>query len=129
MPKAVGRDEFLGQEWSQSGPTGAKSDADGVGPGGPEGDGGGGCGGCGGGCGGNDGLADLPPSPGPGYQPMYQHGVAVGWWSPAEIQLAQTDFPAALRSIVNSDRYYGGQADKDSILYEIGDISSPFGGS
>jgi len=125
MPDAVGRDEFLGQEWSQSGPDGAKSDANGVGPGGPEGDGGSN----GSGDGGNGSLAGLPPSPGPGYQPMYQHGVAVGWWSPAEIALSQTDFPAALRSIVNSDRYYGGESGKDSILYEIGDISSPFGDS
>jgi hypothetical protein len=70
----------------------------------------------------------LPPAPGEGYQPMYQHGQFVGWWSPEEIALSKTDFPAALRSIVNSDRYYGGELGRLSILYEIGDISSPFPG-
>jgi hypothetical protein len=124
MPRAVGKDEFLGQEWSQSGPTGAHSDAGGVGPGGPSGSDGsdGGDGSSGGSI-----PPGFPPSPGQGYQIMYQHGEAVGWWSPAEIALSQTDFPAALRSIVNSDRYYGGALGRDSILYEIGDISSPFG--
>jgi hypothetical protein len=59
------------------------------------------------------------PSPGEGYQPMFQHGIFVGWWSPAEIELAQTDFPAALRSIIVSDRFWG---DAYSIRVEIGDI-------
>src|SRR6185437_10310192 len=127
LPDAWGKDEFLGLETDQSGyrnwtyansfqygepqvmepaSLGADSSA-----------------------GGNAGSNPLgvPPAPGPDYQPMYQHGILVGWWSPAEIALAQTDYPAALRSIVNSDRYYGGESGRDSILYEIGDISSPFG--
>lgn len=118
LPDAWGRDEFLGQEWSQSGATG-HSEADGfsaglpvtyaeTGPGGP------------------GQSSNLPPPPAEGYQPMYQHGVFVGWWSPEEIKLAQHDFKAALRSIVNSDRYYGGESGRRSILYEIGDIPSPF---
>lgn len=116
MPDAWGRDEFLGQEWTQSGARGRTS-AMGMVDGNPEtysGDGGGG------------GGQNLPPAPGPGYQPMYQHGEFVGWWSPEEIALAQTDYPAALRSIVNSDRYYGGELGRLSILYEIGDVPSPF---
>jgi hypothetical protein len=68
----------------------------------------------------------FPPSPGEGYQLMTQHGQPVGWYSPEEIALSQSDFPAALRSIVNSDRYYGGEMGRRSILYEIGDIDSPF---
>jgi hypothetical protein len=68
----------------------------------------------------------FPPSPGEGFQLMTQHGQPVGWYSPEEIALSQTDFPAALRSIVNSDRYYGGESGRRSILYEIGDIDSPF---
>jgi hypothetical protein len=77
--------------------------------------------------GGEGGLPPgFPPSPGPGFQLMTQHGQPVGWYSPEEIALSQTDFPAALRSIVNSDRYYGGEMGRRSILYEIGDIDSPF---
>jgi hypothetical protein len=68
----------------------------------------------------------YPPAPGPDYQPMTQHGEFVGWYSPAEVALSQTDFPAALVSILKSDRYYGGITGAASILYEIGDISSPF---
>jgi hypothetical protein len=126
LPDAWGKDEFLGLETDQSGYRNwtyansfqygepqvlAPSD---VGFGADSGAGG-------------DNSLGVPPAPGPDYQPMYQHGILVGWWSPAEIALSQTDFPAALRSIVNSDRYYGGEEGRLSILYEIGDISSPFG--
>jgi hypothetical protein len=96
------------------------------------GGGGGGFPGGGGGGGGFPGGVDnglppgFPPSPGEGFQLMTQHGQPVGWYSPEEIALSQTDFPAALRSIVNSDRYYGGEMGRRSILYEIGDIDSPF---
>ncbi len=88
-------------------------------------------GGGGGGGGGSDpgsgtGQENYPPSPGPGYQPMTQHGEFVGWYSPDEVALSQTDFPAALVSILKSDRYYGGIEGAASILYEIGMISSPF---
>ncbi len=85
----------------------------------------------GGGGGGSDpgagtGQSNYPPAPGPDYQPMTQHGEFVGWYSPAEVALSQTDFPAALVSILKSDRYYGGIEGAASILYEIGMISSPF---
>ncbi len=85
----------------------------------------------GGGGGGSDpgagtGQSNYPPAPGPGYQPMTQHGEFVGWYSPDEVALSQTDFPAALVSILKSDRYYGGIEGAASILYEIGMISSPF---
>ncbi len=68
--------------------------------------------------------ADLAqhPSPGEGYQPMFQHGVFVGWWSPSEIALAQKDFKNALRSIMASDRFWG---DAYSIRVEIGDLPWP----
>jgi hypothetical protein len=83
----------------------------------------------GGGGGDSDGGVDTsgyPPKPGPDYQPMTQHGQFVGWYSPEEVALSQTDFPAALVSILKSDRYYGGISGAASILYEIGMISSPF---
>lgn len=86
-------------------------------------------GGGGGGGGDNSGGVDTsgyPPSPGPGFQPMTQHGQFVGWYSPEEVALSQTDFPSALVSILRSDRYYGGIEGAASILYEIGKISSPF---
>lgn len=83
----------------------------------------------GGSSGGSDGGVDTtgyPPKPGPDYQPMTQHGQFVGWYSPEEVALSQTDFPAALVSILKSDRYYGGISGAASILYEIGMISDPF---
>lgn len=86
---------------------------------------GGGGGGGGDGTGGTD-MSGYPPKPGPDYQPMTQHGQFVGWYSPEEVALSQTDFPAALVSILRSDRYYGGISGAASILYEIGKISSPF---
>ncbi len=86
---------------------------------------GGGGGGGGDGTGGTD-MSGYPPKPGPDYQPMTQHGEFVGWYSPEEVALSQTDFPAALVSILRSDRYYGGISGAASILYEIGKISSPF---
>jgi hypothetical protein len=79
--------------------------------------------------GGSDGGVDTtgyPPKPGPDFQPMTQHGQFVGWYSPEEVALSQTDFPAALVSILKSDRYYGGISGAASILYEIGMISDPF---
>jgi len=84
----------------------------------------------GGGDGGDSGsgtdMSNYPPKPGPDYQPMTQHGEFVGWYSPEEVALSQTDFPAALVSILKSDRYYGGISGAASILYEIGMISDPF---
>lgn len=72
------------------------------------------------------GAGSLPPSPGDGYQPAYQHGMFVGYYSPQEVALFQSDPRAALRSFANSDRYVGGEGGRRSILYEIGDIPSPF---
>ena len=76
----------------------------------------------------SSGQSNLPPSPGPGYQPAYQHGVFVGYYSPQEVQLWQTNPQAALRSFANSNRYMGGEGGRRSILYQIGDIASPFSG-
>jgi len=78
---------------------------------------------------GADGGGDIPPAPGPGFQPIMQHGVFVGWYTPDEVALAQTNFPAALLEAVNGPYYYGGDDGRNSILYELGVISSPFGGS
>jgi hypothetical protein len=83
-------------------------------------------GGSGGGSNGGVDTTGYPPKPGPDYQPMTQHGEFVGWYSPEEVALSQTDFPAALVSILKSDRYYGGISGAASILYEIGMISDPF---
>lgn len=70
---------------------------------------------------------NLPPSPGPGFQPMTQHGQFVGWYSPEEVAMSSNgDFPGALVSILKSNRYYGGVLGAASILYELGLISSPF---
>jgi hypothetical protein len=70
--------------------------------------------------------AQLPPPPGEGFQPMYQHGQFVGWYTPEQVARSQTDFPSVLREVVNGPYYYGGEAGRRSILYEIGDIDSPF---
>jgi len=119
MPDAWGNDEFLAPpgEWSQSGSNGATA-AMGFIHGTPI---------VARGRNANSGgmLNSSYPSPGEGYQPMFQHGVHVGWYSPVEVALSQTNFPAALRSIVNSDRYFGGEGGRRSILYEIGDITNP----
>ncbi|GEM_PF-2157157 len=76
--------------------------------------------------GGGGDQQNLPPPPGPGFQPMYQHGVFVGWYTPEQVALSQTDFPDVLRQVVNGPYYYGGEAGRNSILYELGDIPSPF---
>lgn len=104
MPKAFGADEFIQApgEWGQSGyrnhTSGSGFADDGVPVMG---------GGSGGGGGGGGGGQDYDPPPGPGYQPATVHGVFVGWYSPEEVALAQTDFPAAFEHFVYSDRYQG----------------------
>lgn len=75
---------------------------------------------------GGDNAKNLPPSPGPGYQPIYQHGVFVGYMSPEESAMYANDAAAAWRSFANSARYVGGAGLRASLLYEIGDIDSPF---
>ncbi|HEY9715131.1 MAG TPA: hypothetical protein V6C72_16795 [Chroococcales cyanobacterium] len=117
MPSSWGADEFLAPpgEWCQSGANGGNPNDNGAGANLD-----------------NEGgdappaQANLPPPPGPGYQPMYQHGEFVGWYSPDEITLSQTNFPAALLSVLASGRYYGGVEGAASILFEIGVIDSPF---
>lgn len=125
MPDAFGADEFIAPpgEWSQSGANGgnhnynnAAAALDAAANAQSHSGGGGGQGGI------SEGDLAAHPSPGEGYQPMFQHGIFVGWWSPAEIALSQTDFPAALRSIIHSDRFWG---DAFSIEVEIGDRSWP----
>jgi hypothetical protein len=125
MPDAWGKDEFLGLEMDQSGYRGRHA-ADGF----------------------VDGLPNIrpedgapgegasnpfgvPPSPGEGYQAMTQHGVLVGWWSPEEVALSQQGmegYIAALESIINSSRYYGGEGGKMSIEMEIASYRRGHGG-
>lgn len=121
MPDAVGADEFLAPpgEWSQSGVNNGDHQynhaADALDAAQEQG-------GSSGGSGPSDAELAAHPKPGDDYQPMFQHGVFVGWWSPEEIALSQTDFPAALRSIMASDRFWG---DAYSIKVEIGDLPWP----
>lgn len=122
MPDAVGADEFLAPpgEWSQSGVNNGDHQynhaADALDAAQAQGSTGGGNGQI------SEGELAAHPKPGDDYQPMFQHGVFVGWWSPAEIALSQTDFPAALRLIMASDRFWG---DAYSIKVEIGDLPWP----
>jgi hypothetical protein len=102
LPEAWGADEYTGNEWSQSGSTGATS-ASGFTYGEPNT------------IGGQNG-SNLPPAPGPGYQPAYTCEGFVGWYSPEEVALAQTDFPAAFDAFVHSDRYTGSRLNADLIL-------------
>jgi hypothetical protein len=122
MPEAWGADEFIAPpgEWSNSGANGGNHNynnaAAGLDAAAAAQRAGAGSGGSGGGL--SEAQLAEHPSPGEGYQPMFQHGRFVGWWSPAEIALSQTDFKAALRSIIRSDRFWG---DALSIEIEIGD--------
>jgi len=58
----------------------------------------------------------LPEPPGPGYQPATVHGQFVGYYSPEEVALAQTDFPAAFEAFVYSGRYLGSAENARFIL-------------
>jgi hypothetical protein len=104
MPKAVGSDEFIAApgEWGQSGyrnhTSGSGFSDDGLPTMGSYGNSGNS---------GPGGTPDYGPPPGPGYQPATVHGVFVGWYSPEEVALSQTDFPAAFEHFVYSDRYQG----------------------
>jgi hypothetical protein len=68
-------------------------------------------------------LKNLPPSPGPGYQPIFQHGVFVGYLSPALNALMQTDQAAAWTAFANSPDFVGGEGLKLSLLMETGAIT------
>jgi hypothetical protein len=108
LPDAWGGDEFHQNEWSQSGERGVSA-ADGFYEGLPvmTGSGSGAPGG---------GSENLPPPPGEGYQAAYTCEGFVGYYSPEEIALAQTDFPAAFDHFVHSDRYTGSILNADLIL-------------
>lgn len=58
----------------------------------------------------------LPPAPGPGFQPATVHGQFVGYYSPEEVALSQTDFPAAFEQFVYSGRYMGSAENARYIL-------------
>lgn len=58
----------------------------------------------------------LPEPPGPGFQPATVHGQFVGYYSPEEVALAQTDFPAAFEAFVYSGRYLGSAENARYIL-------------
>lgn len=107
LPDAWGGDEFHQNEWSQSGQRGHTSASGypdglpvmtGVGQSGP------------------GGSQNIPPPPGPGYQAAYTCEGFVGYYSPEEVALAQTDFPAAFDHFVHSDRYTGSILNADLIL-------------
>lgn len=108
LPDAWGGDEFHQNEWDLSGERG-RSAADGFPDGLPVMTGSAQGSGCPTG-------ENLPPSPGEGYQPAYTCEGFVGYYSPEEVALAQTDFPAAFDHFVHSDRYTGSILNADLIL-------------
>lgn len=105
MPDAWGKDEFLGAEWGRSGARGHET-SDGFEDGTP----------VTGGPGGSGGPADYGPPPGEGYQPATTCEGFVGWYSPEEVALSQTDFPAAFEHFVYSGRYTGSMVNAIYIL-------------
>jgi hypothetical protein len=76
----------------------------------------------GGGSGGNS-TANLPPSPGQGYQPIFQHGIFVGYMDPNLINLMQTDPNDAWAQFANSSEFVGDEGLRLSLLYEVGAAS------
>lgn len=66
------------------------------------------------------GNSNLPPSPGPGYQPIMQHGVFVGYMSPELINLMQTNPTAAWTAFANSADWVGPEGLRLSLLAETG---------
>ena len=103
MPDASGADEFIGNEWGQAGYRGHTSDSgfqnDGVAPvmnpnATPP-----------------NGLTQygstlgVPAPPGPGFQPLYNHGVFYGYLTPREAALWNAGyFAEAYKSFAKSDR-------------------------
>jgi hypothetical protein len=63
------------------------------------------------------------PSPGQGYQPIYQHGQFVGWMSPDLVTLMQTDQVAAWTQFAESSAWVGGEGLQADLLYEVGAIT------
>lgn len=108
MPDAWGKDEFLGAEWGRSGARGHEA-SDGFEDGLP-------VTGNPGGSNGPGGPADYGPPPGEGYQPATTCEGFVGWYSPEEVALSQTDFPAAFEHFVYSGRYTGSMENAMYIL-------------
>ena len=77
----------------------------------------------GGGSEGGGGGEQLPPPPGEGYSPIYQHGVFVGYMSPAIQQQMQTDPAGAWTAFANSSDYVGPEGLRLSLLAETGGLS------
>lgn len=74
--------------------------------------------------GGSDGnTQNLPPSPGPGYQPIFQHGIFVGYMDPNLCTLMQTDPCTAWAQFANSSEFVGDDGLRLSLLYEVGAAS------
>lgn len=118
-PDSWGKDEFLGQEWTLAGARGRKS-SDGFVDGLPNilvttGSSSGG---------GNMGQVTEPP-PGEGFQPMFQHGVWVGWYTPDQVRRSQTEFPCVLQEVINGPYFWG---DAWSISMEIAPYVANCGG-
>lgn len=128
MPDAWGGDEYIGAEWSNTnrgrprqqwggenldaaalGQAAAAALVQGVVGNAASGGGGGGA------QAGNEGSG-LPPAPGPGFEPATVHGQFVGYYSPEEVALSQTDFPAAFEQFVYSGRYLGSAENARYIL-------------
>ncbi|MBP9090158.1 hypothetical protein KBI23_03955 [bacterium] len=122
MPDASGNDEFIAPpgEWGQSGARGHSSSSGFADDGLPVVNSGGNSSG---------NSPDYGPPPGEGYQPATVHGSFVGWYSPEEVALSQTDFPAAFEHFVYSDRYNGSWANAMFILErEMGRPQPGYGG-
>lgn len=71
----------------------------------------------------NPSTENLPPAPGPGYQPIYQHGVFVGYLSPELTSLMQTDPASAWTQFANSPDFTGPEGLRLSLLAETGAAS------
>jgi hypothetical protein len=120
MPDASGKDEFIAPpgEWGQSGARGHSSSSGFADDGVPTVVGGGG-----------NNPVDYGPPPGEGYQPATTCEGFVGWYSPEEVALSQTDFPAAFEHFVYSGRYTGSWQNAMMILtLQMGRPQPGYGG-
>jgi hypothetical protein len=119
MPDATGKDEFIAPpgEWGQSGARGHSSASGFANDGLPVVNGGG------------NSPVDYGPPPGEGYQPATTCEGFVGWYSPEEVALSQTDFPAAFEHFVYSGRYTGSWQNAMMILtLQMGRPQPGYGG-